>query len=268
MKKIISFIAFFFLAMNIAYAKETVISLSDAHGNLNDTIKVNLNIKDNDEYGLLGVKLDYDETKLEYKDAKINGLKNAFMKDVDEAKGVVTMYALSLDKKRLMNDSGDILEVEFKIISDKNETSNIKVDVTDYAIDENTSLDYTTKDSVITIGNVVTKNSKTSVKDKTTDNNVTYKSSDENIATVDKDGNVTFHEDGDVTITAQKDDEEILKKDYKVDSKLKEEKTSKKKYPWIIGGAFIVLLGGIIGGVLIFRKKHKNGKTKEEKKTI
>ena len=259
MKKILVILLVFFLSILPVNAKDTSFELTDERGMKGDVITVKLKVNNNPSFGILGAILDYDETKLEYKSSKIIGLDNAFMKDDNNNNGKVIMYAFCINRDSLMNDTGDIYEVEFEVISEEVEKSKIKLDITDFAIDETETLNYTTKDSTITINQeieTVSSSESISLKDEIeseTEEIVEWKSSNSDVAKVDENGNVTFKKNGDVTITATSNDNIIFEKNYEVDNK---------------GSNNTLIIGGILVGVIIIalitfyviKRIKKNGK--------
>lgn len=259
MKKILVILLVFFLSVQPVNAKDTSFELTDERGMKGETITVKLEINDNPSFGILGATLDYDETKLEYKSSKIIGLDNAFMKDYDNNNGQVMMYAFCIDRDSLMDDTGNIFEVEFEVISEEVEKSKIKLEITDFAIDETETLNYTTKDSTITINRkteTVSSSENISLKDEIEgqdEEDIKWHSSNTDVATVDENGNVTFKNNGEVTITATSEDNIIFEKNYEVDNK---------------GSNNTLIIGGILVGVIIIalatfyiiKRKKKNGK--------
>ena len=259
MKKILVILLVFFLSILPVNAKDTSFELTDERGMKGDVITVKLKVNNNPSFGILGAILDYDETKLEYKSSKIIGLDNAFMKDDNNNNGKVIMYAFCINRDSLMNDTGDIYEVEFEVISEEVEKSKIKLEITDFAIDETETLNYTTKDSTITINQeieTVSSSESISLKDEIeseTEEIVEWKSSNSDVAKVDENGNVTFKKNGDVTITATSNDNIIFEKNYEVDNK---------------GSNNTLIIGGILVGVIIIalitfyviKRIKKNGK--------
>ena len=259
MKKILVILLVFFLSVQPVNAKDTSFELTDERGMKGETITVKLEINDNPSFGILGATLDYDETKLEYKSSKIIGLDNAFMKDYDNNNGQVMMYAFCIDRDSLMDDTGNIFEVEFEVISEEVEQSKIKLEITDFAIDETETLNYTTKDSTITINRkteTVSSSENISLKDEIEgqdEEDIKWHSSNTDVATVDENGNVTFKNNGEVTITATSNDNIIFEKNYEVDNK---------------GSNNTLIIGGILVGVIIIalitfyviKRIKKNGK--------
>lgn len=249
-----------FMSIQNVNASNTTFELTEAKGMKGDTITVKLKISSNPSFGILGVKLDYDETKLEYESSKIIGLDNAMMKDATESKGVVTLYAFSIDKDKLMDDTGNIFEVQFKILSDEAEKSKIKLEITDFAIDEVETLEYIANDGIVTIEkskDKVSTSDTVSLKDEIDKSKVQWKSSNSDIAVVDENGNVTFKKNGDVTITATDGEDIIFQKEYRVDDNKKDDKLNNNIF--IIGCiSFVIILG--IGAYII---KRKNGKGKK-----
>ena len=226
--------------INICYADDiSSFELVGSSGNGGDEITLNFYIKDNPSFGLLGVKFYYDTSSLEYIDSSIIGFDKAFMKNVGDNDGTITMYALTISSENLIDDTGNILELKFKVITYESIDSTINVKITDYGIDETTSLQYTVNDTVIELngGEQETVDSETELDDdKNLENvtwlssdgsvatvdlgakldddidleDVTWLSSDESVATVDSTGLVTFTNKGEVVISATNDDGEVV----------------------------------------------------------
>ena len=236
--------------------KKTTFSLNEVTSTVGSEITMKFNVDNNPEFGILAVKFHYDINKLEYISSKINGLENALLKNVESNnKGIIALYAITLDTKKLMNDTGNLVEMKFKIKDEVEEDIKIKVEVTDFGKDENTPIEFDSIDGNIIIKKEIEKvyiNNTTALNEKIDDkNNVVWESSDEKIATVDENGNVEFKEAGNVTIKA-KDKENnnvIYEKDYQVETKEKA-----NNYNMIIISIIAILLIGIIV-FLIKRKK-------------
>lgn len=260
MKKVLVILLVFFLSILPVNAKDTSFELTDERGMKGDVITVKLKVNNNPSFGILGAILDYDETKLEYKSSKIIGLDNAFMKDDNNNNGKVIMYAFCINRDSLMNDTGDIYEVEFEVISEEVEKSKIKLEITDFAIDETETLNYTTKDSTITINQkieTVSSSESISLKDEIeseTEEIVEWKSSNSDVAKVDENGNVTFKKNGEVTITATSEDNIIFEKNYKVNNK------GFNNTLMTIGGIIIGVIIIALATFYIIKRKKKNGK--------
>ena len=261
MKKIICLIAFFLFSLNIVKAQEALFTIEEVSGIKDEVITINLNISNNPSFGLLGIKLNYDQSVLEYDSAKIIGLDKAFMKDVAEEDGVLTMYALCIDNKKLMDDTGNILQAKFKIISDTVSNTKININVTDFAIDETTTLDYKSSDGLININKAVERNTKLLFSDEIKDQeNIQYSSSDESIATVDENGNINFKENGNVIIKATLEDGTVLEKEYVVKDEIPSKESSRYNLKIIIIIGIVILL--ILFTILIIRKKKHHEKKK------
>lgn len=262
MKKILLIVCLFFLSLQTVYAKDTTFELTDTKGMEGDTITVKLKINNSPSFGILGAKLDYDETKLKYVSSKIIGLDKAMMKDNTESNGIVMMYAFCIDKDNLMDDTGNIFEVKFKIISKEKEQSKIELEITDFAIDEVEPLNYTTKDSTITINQetkTVSVSDFTSLKDEIDsqiEGNIEWKSSNTSVATVDENGNVTFKNSGDVTITAISDDKVVFEKEYEVADKEK----NNHIFFITVGICFCVIIIVVVSFFIVKRKKKNETK--------
>ena len=153
MKKRLFLIIIFLIMPLCVFAEEkTVFSLNDVTAAPGSDITMKLNVENNPEFGVLAVKLHYDTEKLEYINSKIDGMENALLKDAEtNNKGLIALYAITLDTKKLMNDTGTLLTIEFKIKENTEGTSDIKVEVTDFGKDENTPIEFVSKDGNIKI---------------------------------------------------------------------------------------------------------------------
>ena len=259
-KKLFLVFIFLMIPLNIFAEEKSTFSLNEVAASPGNNVTIKLNVENNPEFGILAVKLHYDIEKLEYISSEIKGMKNALLKDAESNdKGMIALYAITLDKKKLMDDTGTLLVLEFKIKDDVKEDCAIKLEVTDFGKDENTPIEFDSIDGNIKIKNdieSITIDDDVSLNDNIDEEKeVIWESSDEEIAAVDDDGNVEFKEDGNVTIRAKdKDDEEtIYEKDYYVKDKVKKKNNKDNNYILIAVG--LILL--IIVGIVIFKKIRK-----------
>lgn len=251
----------FALGSNVFAQEKSIFEMSNVKASAGEKVTLSLNLKNNPKFGMLGVKIYYDDKKLEYIDSKMHGFNGAILKGAELSEnGKITLYAITIND--VFDATGDILDIEFKIKSDCTENSEVKIEVSDYGVDENTPLEYE-----ITNGKVIINDDVISVKEgseialnkevKVSNSNkkVIWSSSDESIATVDEDGNVKFKKNGNVTITATDEDENvILEKEYYSDKKIKNSVNvfSLKKIATIVGSIIILVIS-----ILFIKKKRK-----------
>lgn len=261
MKKIILFFMFLLFPIMINADEKTIFSLDEVTASSGNNVTINLNLQNKQKFGVLTARIHFDNSKIEYVSSELKGLKSGTIKGTDDNndKGLVAIYAISLNQKKLMADNGNILTIEFKIKDDVSGDIPIELEIVDFGVDESKSLDYEKKDGVIHIKeNVKTvpkKSDESASSDykeeakKNEEDDITWSSTNPEIATVDEDGNVTFNNNGNVTIEAKdKNGNVVYSKDYFVKDKVK------KNYPIKV---VIIAVVTIIVLVLIIRRRHK-----------
>ena len=252
MKKIILFIVLLLFPIVTFADSKTTFSFNDVTASPGSNVTVKLNMKNTQEFGVLTVRILYDNNKLEYISDKINGL-DAMLRgsDKNNKKGLVVLYAINLSDK-YMKDNGNIWNVEFKIKDDVKEDIPLTLEIKDFGKDESSKLKFEKKDGLIKI-----KDDVVTIEKNKTDNlneqldkkdNITWSSTDLEVAVVDENGNVEFNGDGNVTIEAKDENGEVIySKDYYVKENVK------NSFPvWIIISVIAIL---IIIFVFIWRKK-------------
>lgn len=258
MNKKIIFLLLLLIPLKVFGADITIFSLNEVSASAGNNVNIILNMDNKEEFGVLTAKIYYDNSKLEYVSSELDGL-NAMLRgsDKNEDKGIIALYAISLNSKQKMNDNGNIMIVEFKIKEDVTEDIPLKLEIKDFGLDENNKLEYTTKNGLIKI-----KNNIKTVEKNTTDNlmekfneeikssgKVEFSSSDEKVATVNEKGMVVFKKNGNVTIEAKDNEGNVIySKDYYVKEKIKKNYHLKE----ISIGLIIILIITLI----IFRR-HK-----------
>ena len=268
MKKIILFILLLMFPTIILADEITTFSLNEVTASPGNNVIIKLNIQNKQAFGVLTARIKYDNTKLEYVNSEVIGLK-AMLKGADKSndKGVVALYAITLDEKKLMKDNGDILKVEFKINENVTEDIPLNLEIVDFGVNDSKALEYETKDGVIHVKTnveTVTKDKKETLFDKAKEeiknkeiekNDIKWTTSDENIATVDKEGNVSFKDNGNVTIEAtDSEGNKLYTKDYYVKDKVKKKLKLK---------TIIIIVIAIITIVVITLRRKKCLKEKK-----
>lgn len=264
MKKKILFIIIVLISfsLNVEAAETTTFSIADIDASAGEDITVSVNMKNNPKFGLLGIKVNYDTNKLTYDSCSINGFDNAMMKGCDPNKdGDIVFYALTIyeEEDKLLDDTGDIFDIKFKINDDVTEDIPLELNITDYGETANTKLEYNLENGNIKLSNNIISESVNSKVDLSKEipkeykeDKIIWKSSNQEIATVDDEGNITFKKDGNVTITATTDDGEvILEKKYRSNKEIKD---NNYKIYIIIG---IILIISLVIFIVIKRKKKK-----------
>lgn len=224
MKKKIIFIMLVLFPIFVYADEKTIFSLNEVTASPGNNVTINLNLNNNQEFGVLTVRIHYDQTKLEFVSSELNGLTNGIIHGVDDnnEKGLIALYGISLNSKKLMNDNGNILTIEFKIKEDAKEDIPLELEIVDFGLDESKSLEYESKNGIIHIKSdveTVSKDNKLSLTEKFKEEmkeqgieqeDVIWKSTDENVATVDEEGNVQFKDNGNVVIEGKDTDGNVL----------------------------------------------------------
>lgn len=233
MKRIILFILL--MLPTIIFADEiTTFSLNEVTASPGNNVTIKLNIENKQAFGVLTARVKYDNTKLEYVDSEVIGLKATLKgSDKNQDKGVVALYAITLDEKKLLKDNGDILKIEFKIKEKVSEDIPLTLEIVDFGISDTKPLEHKEKNGIIHVKTnveTVSKDKKETLYDKAKEeikdkeiskDDIEWTTSDENVASVDKDGNVTFKDNGNVSIEAKdKDGNTLYAKDYYVKDKV------------------------------------------------
>lgn len=271
MKKKLIFIMLLLFPI-FAHADEiTKFSLNEVTASPGNNVTISVNIDNNQNFGILTLRIHYDNTKISYVSSELNGLDNGQIKGIDknDEKGLVAIYGITLSKKKLMKDNGNLANIEFKIADDVTGNIPLTLEVVDFSLDESTNLKYETTDSLIKIKDnveTVTKEDKKTVinslkeelkKKGIDESNITIESSDNNIATVDEDGNVEFKKDGNASIYAKDEEGNIVySKDFLVKKNIKP--SNKLIIPIVVVSVVLILI--IILIILNRRKKCQKEK--------
>ncbi len=269
MKKILFWFLLFLFPLCVHAADETIFSINEVTASPGNNVKVVLNVKNSQDFGVLTARIHYDKTKVTYVSHDLKGLKNGILRGADNntEKGFVVLYGITLSTNKLMNDNGKILEIEFLVNDNATGDMPLEIEIVDFGVDENTTLKYKKNDGTIHIKNDVT-NVKPSEQKEVTNNfkeelkkndvkdeDITITSSDEDVATVGEDGNIEFKNDGNVTIEAKdKDGNVVYSKEYLVNNHIS--KVNKKLLYGIGAGVLLLIV------LLILLIRRKNGKKK------
>ena len=204
MKKKILFIIIVLVSfsLKVEAAETTTFSISNIDASAGEDITVSVNMKNNPKFGLLGIKVNYDTTKLTYDSCSINGFDNAMMKGCDPNKdGDIVFYALTIyeEEDKLLDDTGDIFDIKFKINDDVTEDIPLELNITDYGETANTKLEYNLENGNIKLSNNIISESVNSQVDLSkeipkeyNEDKIIWESSNQKIATVDDEGNITW----------------------------------------------------------------------------
>lgn len=138
------------------YAQDRmVIELQGANGKPGDEITVNLKLSNNPGVRILGGKISFDRTKLEYVSCELKGLEKAKNKDIqyNDKSGNIVFYATAeRADAETINDNDTIAEIKLKIKNDATGTAEVKINMEDVAIGINQAItDYEQKNATITI---------------------------------------------------------------------------------------------------------------------
>ncbi len=211
--------------------------------------QVPLKITNYEEFKVLGIKISYDQTKLEFMGGELNSLKNGLYHGLEQVDGVITIYAFNLSDE-LLEVSGDtIASLNFQAKEGFQDQTELAIEVTDYGFDEYTTLDYEVSSSIVSKTNEI----------HLTKDGISYSSQDEAIATVDEHGNVVFHQDGEVIVEGVDSEGNVIETITVVSPKVENEE--EKSFPYYLVVLAFVFLFIIIGGILIYGKKKKTKKT-------
>lgn len=138
------------------YAQDKmVIELQGTNGKPGDEITVNLKLSNNPGVRILGGKISFDRTKLEYASCELKGLEKAKNKDIqyNEKSGNIVFYATAeRADAETINDNDTIAQIKLKIKNDATGTAEVKINMEDVAIGINQAItDYEQKNATITI---------------------------------------------------------------------------------------------------------------------
>lgn len=263
MKKIMIFITLFLIPFTIFADETTKFSLSEATASPGKNVTINLNMDNNQQFGVLTAKIYYDNKKLTYISSELKGLNNSALNGVDknEDKGLIAIYAINLSKNKLMKDNGNILTIEFLINENVTEDIPLSLEIKDFGYVDGSNLNYEIQNGLIHIKNdieTVSQNKKTSIIDSIKEqlekqglnkSDITLSSTNDNVATVDEEGNIEFKNDGNASIIVKDTDgNTIYSKEYFVKSTISNNK--KLLIPIIL---FLLVIFTII--IIIRRKK-------------
>ena len=137
MKKIILFFMFLLFPIMINADEKTIFSLDEVTASSGNNVTINLNLQNKQKFGVLTARIHFDNSKIEYVSSELKGLKSGTIKGTDDNndKGLVAIYAISLNQKKLMADNGNILTIEFKIKDDVSGDIPIELEIVDFGVE-------------------------------------------------------------------------------------------------------------------------------------
>ena len=236
-KKIIALIVIFTIIMSTILPAGNVLAATAPTFTINgaevergtDTVTVKLNLSDNTSgLRILAGNIEFDQEKLEYVSAEINGLANAnayrSVAYSENLKVIRFNASCSGLQTAAMDDNGDIITITFKIKDGASGDANITIAMDDVVDNDGNRIeDYKTVDGKVTIkvptsgikldmttlelnaGDTKKLNATVEPAD-ATNQNIKWSSDDEKVATVAEDGTVTAVGIGNATITAKTED--------------------------------------------------------------
>ncbi len=242
------------------YAEELpTISVGSFDAYIGEKIVVPITIKNNQGCSYLGIKINYDDSSLDFLDSKIKGLENADLKDIQRDEDVITLYAMAFQDNKTMKDNGVIAELSFQV-KENAVTSELRLEVTDYGGEDLVDFDFRQENGIIRIAERKVTNSTEDLTQSlpSSEGVVTWKSSDESVTSINEEGIATFSKEGTSKITGlDSDGNIIIEKEYSVVDETKKAKKEtekederKKKKPngiiYIFGSLGILLILSIL----------------------
>lgn len=248
MKKILfTFILFFIPFIVDAKAKFIVPTIKAT----SDTFNIPIMIEDYENFKIIGLKLNYDKSKLKFTDSSLKSLTNGLFHGIEEHDGTITIYSFNINDNFLsVSDDNIIAILTFKIIDKSFDETNLDLEVTDYAFDEETSLDYESVSGIVYLKDKFSLNNDEFKKN----NDISWSSSDNSIATVDNKGNVSFLKQGEVTITAKDKDNIVYEKVLVNKEELSNEEKTVNYIPIIV--FCVLIISAFIIIIYIYKKKN------------
>ncbi len=244
------------MPITVLAADKTIFSVTSGKGSKGDVVSIYVKMQNNDKFGMLGIKLNYDKDALSYEKGSFVSLKEDYMKGIEENNGVITIYALALEDSIVVKDS--LAKIDFKIKDDTKSKIEIGIKVTDYGKDEVTPLKYEVKNGEIVINSNNDKNSSKNDETDKKNNNDKKNDIDKKQSNDDKDSDDNKenkdNEDKESKVTEDKEeneDNEDKREDEKIEDKNDDNKDNKIKYMVIS----IIGVIGAIGSIVVFRKK-------------
>lgn len=155
MKKIFLVLTIFILFYAINVNAKTIFTASSTSAKVNDVVEVKVNMdKDSSlEYQALGIRMRYDGKSLSFVKCEINGFEDVAMNGCKNNNNSVTFYAISISSTVLMNYSGNLYNVYFKVKNTNDSEIPIVLDVTDYSKDLENNYPFDVIGGKITIKN-------------------------------------------------------------------------------------------------------------------
>ncbi len=141
--------------LNTYAADPMSIYLEDATGKPGDEITIHLKLANNPGVRILGGKISFDRSKLDYIHCELQNLERATNKDIqyNESTGNIVFYATTMTNDNdPITDNDVIAIIKFRIKADATGTSEVKIAMDDVSAGINQEItDYTQKNAIVTI---------------------------------------------------------------------------------------------------------------------
>lgn len=246
---IIFLMSIFIINLNIAYAVDRMhIDLEDAKGKQGEEITINLKLENNQGVRILGGKISFDRSKLDYISCELKNLENAVNRDIqyNESTGNIVFYATTMtnDDEPIM-DNDVIASIKLKIKPEATGTTEVKISMNDVSAGIGQEItDYIQKNAVVTI-----------IEEGTSDENPNEETNQQDNKDVQDENNEP------VNISNNENNQGNNNKENQEENENQEQKTAKMPSTGDIAvGVFIALLIISVIGITIILVKRKKKK--------
>ncbi len=225
LRKILIFIVI--LLMPTIINAKVELSLNTINSRPNETVELDLNIKNNEGIGYFNCEIVFDNNKVEYIDSKILGLENALLKEIVlNIDNNLSFYAITIDENKLIDDNDKILNIKFKIKDHISGDIPITIENVSIGKDENIEYDYVVKNGLIHVLNqeTVSKDSSINLNSEISSNvnekDIVWSSTNPDVGNIN-DGKLSFYKSGKTTVVGKLNDEIIYEKEFIVNNPIK-----------------------------------------------